>query len=131
MASKLSVFLLPPYKSWSYFISYVSWRIFLPLVLALFSAFVFKFVCEFLNRRFGERFFEPEEGWLLALGVFLTGYPGFIFYIPMMLVVGLFMSLFYSLFRKERAPLFYAWLPVAVFAILLTSWIPQSVLNLL
>lgn len=129
--SKISVFLLPPYKNWSYFLSYVGWRIFLPLALALFSAFVLKFVCEFLNRRFGERFLEEEEGWLLALGVFLAGYPGFLFYIPMMLVAGIFMSFFYRFFGKERAPLFYAWLPVAVFAILLTSWIPKSVLGLL
>ncbi len=130
-AGQLTAFLLPPHRSLSYFIFYVGFRIFSPLIVALFSAFAIKFVCEFLNRKLGERFLEPEEGWLLALGVFLTGYPGFLFYIPLMLLVAFFLSIIYHFMKKGRAPLFYAWLPVAIFAILLKSAIPQSALNFL
>jgi len=129
--NKFSVLFLPPYRDWSYFLSYVGFRIFSPILVSLFFALVFKFVCEFLNRRYEERFFEPEEGWLFAFGIFMAGYPGFLFYIPLMLVVGLFASLFYNFLGKGRAPLFYAWLPVAIFAILLKSSIPQSALNFL
>lgn len=129
--SQISVFLLPPYRDLSYFIYYVSWRIFSPIILALFFAVILKFSCEFLNRRLGERFLEPEESWLLALGVFLTGYPGFLFYIPLMLLVAFFLSIIYHFMKKGRAPLFYAWLPVAIFAILLKSLIPQAALNFL
>ncbi|OGZ01286.1 MAG: hypothetical protein A3B13_03280 [Candidatus Liptonbacteria bacterium RIFCSPLOWO2_01_FULL_45_15] len=122
---------LQPFREWPYFAYYVGWRFFSPIIVALVFALAAKFISEFLNPRFNERFLEKEESWLLALGVFLTGYPGFLFYIPLMLVVGLFISAFYHFFGKGRAPFFYAWLPVAIFAILLKSLIPQSALNFL
>jgi len=125
----MSVFLLPPHASWTYFAWYVIPRFFSPLLVAVISALILKIVSEFLNKRFGERFLEKEEGWLLATGIFMSGYPGLLFYVPLMLVSGLFLSIFYSALKKGRAPFFYLWLPVAVFAILLKSQIPQSVLN--
>ncbi|MEK7547142.1 MAG: hypothetical protein AAB536_03130 [Patescibacteria group bacterium] len=128
-ASALSVFLLPPYRDWSYFISYTGPRFFYPLLIAFFAAVVLKYVSEFLNRRFGERFFKPEESWFLAFGVFFTGYPGLFLYIPLILVAGILLSFFYFLLKKGRAPLFYLWLPVAIFAILLKNQIPSSILN--
>ncbi len=124
-------YFLPPYRSWSYFIFYVGSRVFVPLIVALLFAFILKFVCEFMNRRYHERFFEQEEGWLLALGVFLTGYPGLLVYIPLMLFAAFLLSVIYHFMKKGRTPLFYAWLPVAIFAILLESLIPQSALNFL
>ncbi len=127
----LSVLLLPPHRDWSYFVYYAGSRIFAPFIVALVFALIFKFVSEFLNRRFNERFLETEESWLFALGIFGTGYPGFIFYAPLMLVTGLLLSFFYAAAGKGRAPFFYLWLPVAIFAILLKSQIPQSALNFL
>ena len=122
---------LPPFRKWSYFVRYVGFRFFAPIIAAFFSAIIIKFACEFLNKRYEERFFEPEEGWLFAIGIFLSGYPGFLFYIPLMLIFSLFGSVIYHFLGKGRSPLFYAWLPVAIFAILLESQIPQSALNFL
>lgn len=130
-SSAISVFLLPPYRDITYFLSYVGTRIFVPLVIAFSAAIFLKYLSESLNRRFGERFLEPEEGWLLALGVFLSGYPGFLIYLPLMLFAGFLVSAVYFFLGKERAPFFYIWLIVAVFAILLKSAIPQSALNFL
>ena len=127
--SPMSVFLLPPHASWTYFASYVFSRFFSPLIVSLIFALALKRASEFLNRRYGERFLEKEESWLMATGILMSGYPGFLFYLPIMLVSGLFLSLFYSFVKKGRAPFFYLWLPTAVFAILLKSQIPQSVLN--
>ncbi len=124
----LSVLLLPPHN-WFYFAYYVGYRIFPPILLALVSALIIKLVSEFLNRRFDERFLEKEEGWIFALGILGAGYPGFVFYVPLMLVAGLLLSLFYAVLGKGRTPFFYLWLPVAIFAILLKSWIPQSALD--
>ncbi len=123
------VFLLPPHANWTYFASYVFSRFFSPLIVSLAFALALKRISEFLNKRYGERFLEKEESWLMAIGILMSGYPGFLIYLPLVLVSGLFLSLFYSVFKKERAPFFYLWLPTAVFAILLKSQIPQSVLN--
>ncbi len=128
--NELSAYLLPPHANWNYFLSYVGVRIFLPIVVAFVSAIFLKYASEFLNRRSGERFFEKEEGWLFALGVFLSGYPGLFIYIPLVLVSGVSLALAYSLLKKGRAPLFYLWLPVAVFAILVKSFVPLSILNM-
>ncbi|MDO8664869.1 MAG: hypothetical protein Q7K44_05015 [Candidatus Liptonbacteria bacterium] len=122
---------LPPYRKWPYFGYYIGWRFFSPIVVALVFALVLKFISEFLNRRFDGRFLEKEESWLFAIGIFLAGYPGFLFYIPFMLIFSLFGSVIYHFFGKGRVPLFYAWLPVAIFAILIKSLIPQSALNFL
>jgi hypothetical protein len=125
----VSSFLLPPHESWIYFASYAIPRFFSPLLISVAAAIVFKSTAEYLNRRFDERFLEKGEEWLLASGILLSGYPGFIVYIPLMLVSALILSVFYSVLGKGRAPLFYLWLPVAVFAILFKSQIPQSILN--
>lgn len=122
-------YFLPPHRGWSYFISYSGLRFFSSITAALLSALILKFICERLNRHFEERFFEREEGWLLALGIFLSGYPGLLIYIPLMLITALILSVIYGLAGKGRAPLFYAWLPAAIFAILIESLLPQSFLN--
>lgn len=127
--NSVSAFLLPPHASWKYFASYVIPRFFSPLLISAVFALVLKTVSEFLNKRFGERFLEKEEGWLMATGIFLSGYPGLLIYMPLMLVSGLLLSVAYLMLKKGRAPFFYLWLPVAIFAILLRSQIPQSFLN--
>lgn len=127
--NSVSAFLLPPYSNWKYFASYVIPRFLSPSLVSLVFALVLKTVSEFLNKRFGERFLEKEEGWLMATGIFLSGYPGLLIYMPLMIVSGLLLSTVYSVLKKGRAPFFYLWLPVAVFAILLRSQIPQSFLN--
>lgn len=128
-SNSISSFLLPPYNSWIYFVSYAVTRFFSPLLISIAFAIVFKSASEYFNKKFGERFLEKEESWLLASGILLSGYPGFVFYVAFMLVAALVVSVFYYAAGKGRAPLYYLWLPVAVFAILFKSQIPQSVLN--
>lgn len=127
---RVSVFLLPPYRDLSYFLEYVSLRIFSPIVVAFLASFVFKAAVELANKKLGERFFEKGEGWFLALGIFLSGYPGFLFYIPLLLLSASVLSIFYILLKKGRAPLLYLWLPAAIFAILLKNQLPPSFLNI-
>jgi len=131
-ADPISKFLLPPHHGWDYFYSYAGQRIFAPWLISLLAAILISRLAEFFNRRFDERFFEKEEIALIRLGVFLTGYPGFLFYIVLMFVAGLSLSLIYSLLRRGRAPLYYFWLPMATVAILAVIWfIPESFLKLL
>lgn len=118
-ASPFSQFFLPPYQPISYFISYVGVRFLAPWVLAFLAAALFSWVAKYFNRKFEERFFEKEEIELIALGVFLTGYPGFIFYLATILVAGALLSTFYSLLSRGRLPLYYFWMPFAIFAIII------------
>jgi len=116
-------FLLPPYQGIWYFFSYAGSRIFSPPLIALLAAIVLSRVAEKLNIRYGERFFEREEVQLFALGILLTGYPGFLFYIVFILIFELLFSAYYHFFSSQkRAPLYFAWFPLAIFAILVKNW---------
>ncbi len=115
----LSQFFLPPYQSISYFLGYVGVRFFGPWVLSFIASLMVSWLAKFLNRRFDERFFEKEEIELIALGTFLTGYPGFLFYLATILIAGVLFSIFYFLFSKGRLPLYYFWMPFAISAIII------------
>lgn len=117
-----SQYLLPPHQSVTYFLGYVGIRFFSPFFIALLGAILIPGVAEILNRRYGERFFEEEEFSYMQLGIFLTGYPGFLFYIVFVLLLGIILSAFYSLRGKGRAPFYYLWLPCALFAIIIRIW---------
>lgn len=129
-ASAFSKFFLPPYRGGGYFFSYISQRIFAPWIISFLAAIFISRFAAFFNRKYGERFFEAEEIYLMALGVFLTGYPGFFIYLILIFLGGILLSTFYFLLSKGRAPLYYFWLPTAIFAILIKTWvIPQAWLN--
>jgi len=122
-ADPVSHLLIPPYTSAGYFIGYIGTRFFAHWILALLVALVLPAVASYFNRRSGERFFEKEELPLFALGIFLSGYPGFLFYIILLLLAELFLSAYYTARGKDRAPMYYLWLPLAIFAILITNWL--------
>jgi len=124
-----SKYFLPPYQGITYFIGYVGVRIWGPWIVALFFALLIPFAARAAHKRLGERFFEDEEPYLIALGIFLSGYPGFLFYIPVVLILGLLLTTCYSLLTKRRAPFYFLWMPAAIIAILITHFlIPGSLL---
>ncbi len=122
-ADPFSQSFLPPHTGIGYFIGYIGTRFFAHWILALLAALVLPAVASYFNRRLGERFFEKEELPLFALGIFLSGYPGFLFYIVLLLFAELLLTTYYSLLSKGRAPLYYLWLPLAIFAILIAQWL--------
>jgi hypothetical protein len=126
----LTQFLLPPHQSIGYFLSYVFVRIVGPWLFSLCVAFLLKKGMEFLNRRFEERFFEAREPWIVCLAVFLTGYPGFFFYLAFIALLAVLLVIIYTVASRGRAPLYYLWLPGAILAIILKMYfIPQPILN--
>jgi len=125
-ASKYTgVFLEPNYFFW-----YAGLKFFAPPLIALIAAIFIGYIARYVNRRFDERFFEPEEISFLRLGIFLTGYPGFFLYLVLIFLGGILLSSVYLLSSRGRAPLYYLWLPTAIFAILIKIYIlPPSLLT--
>lgn len=124
-------YLLPPHQGWWYFYTYVGKRIAGPWLIAFLAAILLPRVAERLNKKYGERFFEPEETRFFALGIFLSGYPGFLFYILSLFLYEFLYTLYLRFTAPERrAPLYYAWLPLAIFAILIKKWFPPEFLAL-
>jgi hypothetical protein len=118
----LNKFLLPPYAPRSYFINYVGSRLFAPLLVAILAGLLAGFAAQALNRRYQERFFEPEEPFIFALCVLSTGYPVFLFFILLIFLVGALWSGAYQFSGRGRAPLYYLWLPTAILAILIVHY---------
>jgi hypothetical protein len=122
--------LIPPHQSIAYFLRFVGFKFFIPWILALGFAILVNFVTSWANKKYNERFFEQEEIPLAALGMFLSGWPGFLFYIAVILFLGVCLSIIYTIKNKGRAPLYYFWLPGVLIVILLENFIlPKSILN--
>lgn len=122
-ANAVTKFFLPPYAKPDYFTSSVGYKFFVPWLIALLFAVVLPRIVEHLNKQYGERFFHDEEIWLMRLGIFLVGYPGFLFYIIFILAFGVLLSLVYSLFSWGRAPFYYLWMPLAAASIFVNMWL--------
>ncbi|MGC8775999.1 MAG: hypothetical protein ACP5QN_01650 [Minisyncoccia bacterium] len=124
-------FLIPPHQNINYFLKFVGLRFFSYWILALIAALSLNKIAFWANKKYNERFFESEEISLGTLGMFLTGWPGFLFYIALILFLGLILSLIYTLKNKGRAPLYYFWLSGAIAIILVKNFIlPKSLLNI-
>jgi hypothetical protein len=110
-----SSFLLPPYNSINYFLFYSFYNFFIEPLIALIVALIFIWVANFFNKKFGERFFEKEEPYFGAIGIFLTGYPIFLLYIVAILIS----ILIGAIVTRKRFSAYYLWLPVAIFVIII------------
>ncbi len=122
---------LPPHQSIWYFIDRIIVREMVgPWFVALAAAALGFFALQYLNRRHGELFFEREEYLLFAIGIFFSGYPGFLIYVIFMMLGGLILTITYTSLRWGRAPLMNLWLPIAIFGILVRYWyVPQALLS--
>lgn len=129
--SELGRFFLPPHQSPGYFFSYVGERLLAPWGAAFIGSLLAIWFAGRMNRKYGGRFFEEEEPALIGFCFFMSGYPSFLFYLVLMLLAGTGVSAFYQICGWGRAPLYYWWVPVAVFAIILRTYIiPESFLNM-
>ncbi|MEK7553147.1 MAG: hypothetical protein AAB504_00425 [Patescibacteria group bacterium] len=123
-----SKFLLPPYQAIDYFVKYVGARFFAPYLISLIAAILFLFAAKRLNKKYEERFFEPEELWFGALAIFLVGHPGWLFYFTSLILIYFLIHIFSFLishFSSFRISLYYLWLPLAIFVILINKWLVE------
>jgi hypothetical protein len=113
-------------KVW--FVGYARVHFWNSYLISFVASLLVFWLVEYFNRKRGEVFFEKEETYIIALGVFLVGYPGFFFYIISVLCISIFASLIFGK-RRERFPLYYLWMPVCTvlmvvvnFLIMHTNW---------
>ncbi len=118
-------FLLPPYQTTDYFLTYVSWRVFVPYALSLAIGLIFFWLAKKYNERHQGQFFYNEEYYYIALSFFLVGHPFWIFYaILLIITISSIIAFRHFIFKKtDKVSLSHFWLPMAAFVILISKWI--------
>lgn len=125
-------YLVPPYKSIAYVLGYHFIRFALYYAISLFIALLFLWAAKHYNKKFGGRFFEPEEPYLGALAIFLLGNGGWnyawIQYLAGVLIFSVLGSLIYTYLLKKngRFPLYWLWIPTAIVVIIVSKFVVSS-----
>jgi len=121
-------YLVPPYQGIGYFLFYVLMRFWAQYLLSAVVAGLFLLAMYYGNRRWQERFFYPDEVYLIALSIFVVGNPLWIGYLLVTLVVYCLYVLGRRIITRqnERVTFYYFWLPIAIASIaatpLLSHW---------
>ena len=119
--------LLPPYHGMGYFARYAFVHFWLSYVISFVVARLFFAGAKWLNARRGGMLFEKEELYFLTIGLFVSGHPGWIFYVLLVFVAYLLVTLIVALFYgpHARVSFYYFWLPCAVIVIFLNTYLYQ------
>lgn len=126
----LSRMFLPPYRSFDYFVYYARYHFFDPYLLSAAAGIFFFAAARFINRRYGYRFFEIIEPYLIFVALLCVGTPGWMLYVIGFLVTYLVGSIGVTIYemgiKKAPAPrvsAYYFWLPSAISTILISRWL--------
>jgi len=124
--NELAKLLLPPYNT-TYFLTYIGFRFFAPYCISFIISLGFLKIATFYNKKYEERFFYPEERYWGALALFLSGHPGWLLYLFVLLLSYMAFHFIVLLLKRgaDRLSLYYFWLPAGMFAILLQVWLAQ------
>lgn len=119
--------LLPPYHGMGYFIRYAAVHFWLAYALSFAAAWLFFAGAKWLNARRGGMLFEPEELYFLAIGIFISGHPAWIFYLLLVFAAYLSASLVAALAHGPhvRVSFYYFWLPCAAVTVFLGAYFHQ------
>ena len=101
-AGALSKYFLPPYQGISYFISYAFTNFFFKTLIALVASIIGLVGMRILNKKHGERFFEPVEYYLFASGILLVGHPWWTLYVALVFAVALLAAVGYLLISRKK-----------------------------
>lgn len=104
-------------SGFKWFFGYVRFHFWNQYLISFLAALGIFALAKYMNKKRGEIFFEPEEIYLGGLGTFLVGYPGFFFYLPLTLLSSAAVAEIF-LQKGERLPLYYFWIPTALFVLL-------------
>lgn len=123
--NELGQLLLPPYQSLDYFVFYSRARFFNPYIISMIFSLAILAPALYFNKKLGDRFFESGEPYILAAAIFLSGYPGVLFYLIFILAFGTLASgaHFLRFSHARRFSFYYLWLPAALFTIIISRWL--------
>ncbi|MGC8880933.1 MAG: hypothetical protein ACP5OX_01560 [Minisyncoccia bacterium] len=97
--NSLSQKLLPPYIPFIYFLRYSFQHYFFSaMVTIIFAYLIFWLILKF-NKKFKETFFYDEEPYFASLGFLLTGWPSCLFYLCLVLFLGIIFHLIFIVFN--------------------------------
>lgn len=119
--------LLPPYHGMGYFLRYAFVHFWFPYVISLIMGGLFFVAAKWLNARRGEMLFEKEELYFLAMGIFVSGHPAWIFYLLVVFSAYLLATLIGAVAygAHARISFYYFWLPCAVVTVALDVYLDQ------
>lgn len=98
--NELARYLLPPYQSMKYFISYAWLHFWLGAIFSIGLALIF-FLIIFLVKKVRKDFFRKNDielGFFLAL---IVGWPNFIFFLPLAFALTLLIAIYFKIFKKQ------------------------------
>lgn len=124
----VSKFILPPHQEITYFLSYSGWKFFAPFVISFIAAALFYIIATLMNKKGRDRFFEKEEIIIASIALFLSGYPGVLVYFLLLVSLYLIVHIIFLAVRRRSdiIPLYYFWLPTAIFAIIIgNTWLSK------
>jgi len=121
----VSKFLLPPYRSFDYFLSY-SFFHFLKIPLYNFFSSVFLLaLLKIFNKIFNKRLFFEEEIYFAGFAMLVVEFPINLFLLAVVIILGILISLIKKFLKKESryTSLYYLWLPLTIFSIIFKNLI--------
>ncbi len=122
-----AAYLLPPYQSISYFFHYAFMHFWMPYVISFAVSWLFFAGAAWLNARRGGMLFEKEELYFLAIGLFVSGHPAWIFYLLVVFSAYLLATLIGTVAYgpRTRISFYYFWLPCAAVTVALNAYLYQ------
>lgn len=148
----LSRNLLPPSTSITYFLRYSFQHYFFAAIVTIAFAYFISLLILWFNKKFQEIFFYDEEPYFASIGILLTGWPGCLFYLCLVLFLGVVYHFFFILVKtifikrkrnlslkntqplsennipeeeNPRLSLFHFWLPAALLVLILNDIISK------
>lgn len=120
-------YLIPPYRHMGYFVRYAFTHFLLQYAISFVIAWLFFYAGRRLNSLRGGMLFEREELYFLATGLFVSGHPGWIFYILLVLSAYLLASVIGAVAygARARVSFYYFWLPCALVTVVLNAYLHQ------
>ncbi|MFZ4631694.1 MAG: hypothetical protein ACOYL8_00630 [Patescibacteria group bacterium] len=111
-----SVFFLPPYQPWSYFISYCFFHFFLANIITLFISSLIFFVFK-IYQKYRPGFINNNELFLLFLASLLISWPKIIIFVGLFLGLGIIYVLFNNIILKRPG---INWISLILLALILS-----------
>lgn len=95
-------FIIPGYSGGTYLLFFLLTRLWGEYIISLISALLFLWAMLALNHKYDKQFFYDEEPYFGAVAIFLTGWPGWLYYLIILLTLFLVFNFFGTILIRKR-----------------------------